>query len=101
MVSCIGPLATTSREPQARKGAAAAVDSGAGMWLVQDATKLLVVCQEVDHHQQTAYHSAKNLVAPCLVLVFVLQAVHRHLLYAAGHAVATMFGCGITLEYLS
>ncbi len=35
MVSCIGPLATINREPrQARKGAAAAVDSGAGMWLV-------------------------------------------------------------------
>ncbi len=35
MVLCIGPLATISREPrQAWKGAAAAVDSGAGMWLV-------------------------------------------------------------------
>ena len=42
MVSCIGPLATISREPrQARKGAAAAVDSGAGMWLVWDATNCI------------------------------------------------------------
>ena len=32
MVTCIGPLATINREPgQARKGAAAAVDSGAGV----------------------------------------------------------------------
>ena len=39
MVTCIGPLATIYREPgQARKGAAAAVDSGAGVWLVQVAT---------------------------------------------------------------
>ncbi len=39
MVTCIGPLATINREPgQARKGAAAAVDSGAGVWLVQVAT---------------------------------------------------------------
>jgi len=39
MVVCIGPLATISREPgQARKGAAAAVDSSAGVWLVQAAT---------------------------------------------------------------
>jgi len=35
MVTQIGPLATISREPgQAWKGAAAAVDSGAGVWLV-------------------------------------------------------------------
>ncbi len=39
MVSRVGPLATINCEPrQARKGAAAAVDSGAGMWLVRDAT---------------------------------------------------------------
>jgi len=39
MVVCIGPLATISREPgQARKGAAAAADSSAGVWLVQTAT---------------------------------------------------------------
>jgi hypothetical protein len=36
MVACTGPPATISCEPrQARKGAAAAVDSGAGVWLVQ------------------------------------------------------------------
>ncbi len=36
MVACIGPLATISCElGQARKGAAAAVDLGAGVWLVQ------------------------------------------------------------------
>ncbi len=35
MVTCIGPPATISREPgQAWKGAAAAVDLGAGVWLV-------------------------------------------------------------------
>jgi len=39
MVTCIGPLATINREPgQAWKGAAAAVDLGAGVWLVQVAT---------------------------------------------------------------
>jgi hypothetical protein len=39
MATCAGPLATTDCEPrQARKGAAAAVDSGAGVWLVQVAT---------------------------------------------------------------
>ena len=39
MVTRIGPLATISREPgQAWKGAAAAVDSGAGVWLVRVAT---------------------------------------------------------------
>jgi len=42
MVTCIGPLATINREPgQTRKGAAAAVDSGAGVWLVQVATHFL------------------------------------------------------------
>ena len=42
MVACIGPLATINCEPgQARKGAAAAVDLGAGVWLVQAATILL------------------------------------------------------------
>ena len=41
MVTCIGPLATISCEPgQARKGAAAAVDLGAGVWLVRVATLL-------------------------------------------------------------
>jgi hypothetical protein len=35
MVARIGPLATTNCEPrQARKGAAAAATSGAGVWLV-------------------------------------------------------------------
>ena len=39
MAACAGPLATINREPgQTRKGAAAAVDSGAGVWLVQVAT---------------------------------------------------------------
>jgi len=39
MAGRIGPLATINREPgQARKGAAAAVDSGAGVWLVRTAT---------------------------------------------------------------
>ncbi len=39
MAGRIGPLATIYREPgQARKGAAAAVDSGAGVWLVRTAT---------------------------------------------------------------
>jgi len=39
MVGRAGPLATRNREPgQARKGAAAAVDAGAGMWLVRTAT---------------------------------------------------------------
>ncbi len=39
MVTCAGPLATTSCEPrQARKGAAVAADSGAGVWLVQVTT---------------------------------------------------------------
>ena len=41
MVARIGPLATISREPgQARKGAAAAVDSGAGVWLVRVAAHI-------------------------------------------------------------
>jgi len=39
MVGRAGPLATISGEPrQARKGAAATTDSGAGMWLVRSAT---------------------------------------------------------------
>ena len=39
MVACAGPLATISCEPrQTRKGAAATVDSGAGVWLVQVAS---------------------------------------------------------------
>ncbi len=39
MVVCIGPLATIRREPgQARKGAAVAADSSAGVRLVQTAT---------------------------------------------------------------
>ena len=43
MVTRIGPLATISREPgQARKGAATAVDSGAGVWLVRVATLILL-----------------------------------------------------------
>lgn len=41
MVSRVGPPATIRREPrQARKGAAAATDSGAGVWLAQLATNL-------------------------------------------------------------
>ena len=40
MVACVGPLATIDRElSQARKGAAVAVDSGAGVWLAQVATQ--------------------------------------------------------------
>jgi len=39
MVICAGPLATQSCEPrQARKGAAAAVVAGAGVWLAWVAT---------------------------------------------------------------
>ncbi len=39
MVALSGPLASISCEPgQARKGAAAAVDSGAGVWLDRAAT---------------------------------------------------------------
>jgi len=39
MVACIGPLATINCEPgQTRKGAAAAVDLGAGVWLIRVAT---------------------------------------------------------------
>jgi hypothetical protein len=40
MVALAGPLATTSCEPrQARKGAAAAMDSGAGVWRAGAATQ--------------------------------------------------------------
>lgn len=40
MVACVGPLATIDRElSQAWKGAAVAVDSGAGVWLAQVATQ--------------------------------------------------------------
>jgi len=40
MVGCVGPLATIHGEPrQARKGAAATIDSGAGMWLARSATQ--------------------------------------------------------------
>ena len=43
MAACIGPLATINCElRQARKGATAAVDSGAGVWLVRVATLFLV-----------------------------------------------------------
>ena len=43
MVTRFGPLATESREPgQARKGAAAAVDSCAGVWLMRVATIYLL-----------------------------------------------------------
>jgi len=43
MVFRIGTLATRNCEPsQARKGAAAAVDSGAGMWLVRNAALTFV-----------------------------------------------------------
>ena len=45
MVGRIGPLATRNREPgQARKGAAAAVDAGAGVWLMRFATSFLNSC---------------------------------------------------------
>ena len=41
MATIIGPLAVVSGEPrQARKGAAAATDPGAGVWLVGVATFL-------------------------------------------------------------
>ena len=41
MVAWMGPLATIIREPgQAWKGAATAVDLGAGVWLVQVAALL-------------------------------------------------------------
>ena len=41
MVVGVGPPATQNREPgQTRKGAAAAVDAGAGVWLAQTATPL-------------------------------------------------------------
>ncbi len=43
MVACIGPLATKNCElRQARKGATAAVDSGAGVWLVWVATLIFL-----------------------------------------------------------
>ena len=39
MVACIGPLATENCEPgQARKGAAAAVEPCAGVWLTRAAS---------------------------------------------------------------
>lgn len=42
MVACIGSLATIDCEPrQVRKEAAVAVDSGAGMWLIQVASTLI------------------------------------------------------------
>ncbi len=42
MVACAGPLATVYCEPgQARKGAAAAVDLGAGVWLVRVASIII------------------------------------------------------------
>ena len=45
MVTRIGPLATTSCEPgQARKGAAAAVDLGAGVRLVWATSFMLSSC---------------------------------------------------------
>ncbi len=47
MVACAGPLATISCEPrQARKGAAAAVASSAGVWLVQVAS-ILWLCDTI------------------------------------------------------
>jgi hypothetical protein len=49
MVACAGPLATISCEPrQARKGAAAAVNSCAGVWLVQAATFLTRIFHQAD-----------------------------------------------------
>ncbi len=40
MVTLAGPLATIDCEPsQARKGAAAAMDSGAGVWLARGAAQ--------------------------------------------------------------
>jgi len=42
MVACIGPLTTVNCEPgQTRKGAAAAVDLGVGVWLVRVASIIL------------------------------------------------------------
>ena len=47
MVTRIGSLATTSCEPgQTRKGAAAAVDLGAGVWLVRAAAIFCFGCPE-------------------------------------------------------
>ena len=44
MVVCVGSLATICCKPcQARKGAAVAADSGAGMWLAQTATLIRVL----------------------------------------------------------
>ncbi len=41
MVGRVGPLATINGEPrQARKGAAATIDSGAGMWLARSTTRI-------------------------------------------------------------
>ena len=42
MVACIGPLTTVNCEPgQTRKGAAAAVDLGVGVWLVRVASIII------------------------------------------------------------
>ncbi len=55
MVACAGPSATISCEPrQARKGAAAAVDSGAGVWLVQVATLILTATHYINRRSYTA-----------------------------------------------
>ena len=48
MVAPVGPLATTSCEPrQARKGAAAAAKSGAGVWRAGAASILMSVSQDM------------------------------------------------------
>jgi len=52
MVALSGPLATESREPgQAWKGAAAAVDSCAGVWLVRAATQMLNIAAPALHRE--------------------------------------------------
>lgn len=54
MVVGVGPPATQSREPgQARKGAAAAVDAGAGVWLAQTAAPPPSGVDQVTCHSAT------------------------------------------------
>jgi len=52
MVDLVGPPATINREPgQARKGAATAVDLGAGVWLAGSASTRFFPFSEVCHAQ--------------------------------------------------
>ena len=67
MVVGVGPPATRNREPgQARKGAAAAVDAGAGVWLAQTA----------------ALPDPKTRATPALVPVRVTCLGKRHRLHS-------------------